>query len=131
MKPRGFTLVETVLVIGLLALASVTLMKLQRNVFTTQTYGRDESVGSDLLRGCAERLLAVRRQIDYGQVSNTQCSTMGGVGGFGNPTVTMVDASATTITSCASATCTITISVAKTSGQAALLTPITLQLSAY
>lgn len=131
MKSRGFTLFETVLVIGLLALASVTLMKLQRNVFTTQTYGRDESVGSDLLRGCAERLLAVRRQIDYGQVSNTLCSTTGSVGGFGNPTVTMVDASGTTITSCTSATCTITISVAKTSGQAALLTPITLQLSAY
>ena len=131
MKPRGFTLFETVLVIGLLALASVTLMKLQRNVFTTQTYGRDESVGSDLLRGCAERLLAVRRQIDYSQVTNTLYSTMGGVGGFGNPTVTMVDASATTVTSCTSSTCTITIRVAKTSEQAALLTPITLQLSAY
>jgi hypothetical protein len=131
MKPRGFTLFETILVIGLLALASVSLMKLQSNVFTTQTYGRDESVGNDLLRGCAERLLAVRRQVGYDQVSNTLCSTMGNVGGFGNPTVTMVDANATTITTCSSATCTITISVAKTSGQAALLSPITLQLSAY
>jgi len=131
MKPRGFTLFETILVIGILALASVALMKLQRDVFVTQTYGRDEAAGNDLLRGCGERLLAVRRNIGYEQVSNTLCSTMGNVGGFGNPTVTMVDAAATAISSCTSATCTITISVAKTSGPAALLSPITLQLSAY
>ena len=131
MRPCGFTLFETILVIGLLAFASVALMKLHGAVFTTQTYGRDETVGNDLLRACAERLLSVRRNIAYSQVTNTLCSTMGNVGGFGNPTVTMVDASAATITTCSSATCTITISVAKTSGQAALLSPITFQLSAY
>jgi len=131
MRPCGFTLFETILVIGLLALASVSLMKLHGSVFTTQTYGRDETVGNDLLRACAERLLSMRRNVGYTQVTNTLCSTMGNVGGFGTPTVTMVDASATTITSCTSAVCTITISVAKTSGQAALLSPITVQLSAY
>ena len=78
-----------------------------------------------------ERLLAVRRQIGYGQVTTGLCSTLGGVGGFGNPTVTMVDAAATSIGNCSSATCTITIKVARTSGPAALLSPITLQLSAY
>jgi hypothetical protein len=131
MRPCGFTLFETVLVIGLLALASVALMKFHGAVFTTQTYGRDETVGNDLLRACAERLLSVRRNVGYTQVTNTLCSTMGNVGGFGNPTVAMVDATSTTITSCSSAICTITISVAKSSGPAALLSPITLQLSAY
>jgi hypothetical protein len=131
MKVRGFTLFETVLVIAMLALASVALMKLQRDVFRTQSYGRDETVGNDLMRSCAERLLAVRRQIAYGQVTTGLCSTLGGVGGFGNPTVTMVDAAATSIGNCSSATCTITIKVARTSGPAALLSPITLQLSAY
>ena len=131
MRPSGFTLFETVLVIGLLAFASVALMKLHGAVFTTETYGRDETVGNDLLRACAERLLSVRRNVGYTQVTNTLCSTMGNVGGFGNPTVTMVDATSTAVTSCSSATCTITIAVAKTSGPAALLSPITLQLSAY
>ena len=131
MRPCGFTLFETVLVIGLLAFASVALMKLHGAVFATQTYGRDETVGNDLMRACAERLLSVRRNMGYTQVTNTLCSTMGNVGGFGNPTVTMVDATSTTVTSCSSATCTITISVVKTAGAAALLSPITLQLSAY
>jgi hypothetical protein len=131
MKPRGFTLFETILVIGLLALASVALMKLQGKVFITQTYSRDDAVGNDLLRACGERLLATRRTLGYAQVTTALCGTIGNVGGFGNPTVTMADAGGTNITSCSSATCTITISVAKTSAPAALLSPIRLQLSSY
>ena len=131
MCQRGFTLFETILVIGLLAMASVGLMKLQRDLFSTQTYGRDEAVGNDLMRACAERLVTVRRSLSYQQVTNTLCSTIGNVGNFGIPTVTMVDAGGTTVTACTGASCTITIRVAKTAGPSALLTPITLQLRSY
>lgn len=130
--PRGFTLVETILVIGMLALVSVTIAKMQPRVFATQTTSRDEFVGVELMRACAERLLAVRRYAGYPSVTNTLCNGMGGVGGFAsNPTVTLVDDASGAITSCTSTTCTATILISKTSGPAAALTPVTLRLSNY
>jgi hypothetical protein len=129
---RGFTLFETILVIGILALVSMGLMAMQPSVFKTQTNGRDQYVGLELMRGCAERLLAVRRNAGYGSVTSTLCNGMGGIGGFANnPTVTMVDANGTAITTCSSATCTLTILIAKASAPAASLSALTLQLSSY
>ena len=134
-RPRrqgGFTLFETIVVIAMLTLVSLGLIAMQPQVFKTQTTGRDEFVGFELTRACAERLLAVRRQTGYGSVTNTLCNGMGGVGDFAaNPTVTLADATNTAITACSSATCTATISIAKTSGPAAALTALTLRLSAY
>ena len=131
-QQRGFTLFETILVIGLLALVSTGLIAMQPSVFKTQTNGRDQAVGLELMRACAERLLAVRRHTGYGSVTTTLCDGMGGIGGFAsNPTVTMTDTSNTAITACSSATCTVAIIIAKSSGPAAALTPVTLQLSNY
>ena len=129
---RGFTLYETILVIGMLSLAALTIAKLQPQVFKTQTTSRDEFVGVELLRGCAERLLAVRRYAGYGSVTSTLCNGMAGLSGYAiNPTVTLVDDSGTTISSCSSTTCTATILVAKTAAPAATLTALTLRLSNY
>ena len=129
---HGFTLFETILVIGILTLVSVGIMAMQPQVFKTQTNGRDQFVGSELMRACAERLLAVRRATGFGSVTSSICNGMGGVGGFANdPTVTLADANGNTITTCSTATCTATIIVAKSVAPAATLTPITLQLSAY
>jgi len=134
-RPRrqgGFTLFETVLVIAILTLVSLGIAAMQPSVFKTQTTGRDEFVGVELMRACAERLLAVRRYAGYASVTSTRCDGMGGVGGFAsNPTVTLTDAAHNAITTCSTATCTATISVAKTAAPAAALTPLTLQLSAY
>jgi len=128
----GFTLFETVLVIAILAAASLSILAMQPQVFKTQTTARDEFVGVELMRACAERLLAVRRNTGYVTVADNLCNGMGGVGAFNsNLGVTLADASGTSITTCSSATCTATISVAKTTAPAATLTPITLQLSAY
>lgn len=128
----GFTLFETILVIGVLTSVSLVLITMQPQVFRTQTNGRDQLVGLELMRACAERLLAVRRAAGYGSVTSTLCDGMGGVGGFANnPTVTMIDAGGTAITTCSTATCTITILIAKTAAPAATLSPLTLQLSAY
>jgi len=128
----GFTLFETILVIGILTLVSVGIMAMQPQVFKTQTNGRDQFVGSELMRACAERLLAVRRATGFGSVTSSICNGMGGVGGFAsNPTVTLADANGNAITTCSSATCTATIIIAKSAAPAATLTPITLQLGAY
>ena len=132
-RQGGFTLFETVLVIGMLALVSATIAGMQPRVFATQTTSRDEVVGVDLMRACAERLLAVRRNIGYTSVTNTLCNGVGGVGGFAsNPGVTLTDAASTVITSCNSATCTATIIIGRTATPAvAVFAPITLRLSAY
>ena len=130
-RQGGFTLFETVLVIAILTAVSLGIMAMQPQVYKAQTTARDEFVGVELMRACAERLLAVRRNTGYVTVANTLCNGMGGVGGFSDPTVALADASGSAITTCSGATCTATIIVAKTAVPAAALAPITLQLSAY
>jgi hypothetical protein len=128
----GFTLFETIFVIGILALVSAGLIAMQPQVFTTQTTARDEFVGFELTLACAERLLAQRRTVSYASVNNTLCAGMGGIGGYAaDPTVTLTDANGNSVTSCATATCTASIIIAKTTTPAATLSAITLQLSAY
>lgn len=136
MRPHrqgGFTLFETILVIALLGLVSAVIARMQPRVFATQTTSRDAVAGVDLMRACAERLLAVRRNIGYTNVTNTLCNGMGGVGGFAsNPGVTLTDAASATITTCSSASCTATITIGRTANPTvAVFAPITLRLSAY
>ena len=131
-QQAGFTLFETILVIGLLTMVSLGLLTMQPQVFKTQTTGRDEFVGFELTRACAERLLGVRRQLGYASVTTTLCNGLGGVGGFAaNPTVTLVDAGGNSVTTCTSATCTATVIIDKAAAPAAALSAITLQLRAY
>ena len=131
-RQTGFTLFETIIVIGLLTLVSMGILAMQPQVFKTQTSGRDQYVGLELMKACAERLLAVRRHTGFSSVTSSLCNGMGGIGDFAsNPTVTLVDATSAAITTCSSATCTATITIAKTSGPPAALSPITVQLSAY
>ena len=130
-RQGGFTLLETVLVIAILTLVSLGLLAMQPQVLKTQTTGRDQFVGLELMRACAERLLAVRRNVGYASVTNTLCNVIAGVGGFGSPTVALTDAGGTTIVTCSTATCTATISIAKPPAATPALTRLTLQLSAY
>jgi type II secretory pathway pseudopilin PulG len=142
---RGFTLFETIIVIGLLGLVSAGLMAMQPRVHSAQTNARDQYVGLELMRACAERLLAVRRTSGYGSVTNTLCNGMGGcnglagctgtgVGGFAaNPTVTLaIDGVSPAPASCSSGTrCVATIVIAKSSAPPASLSAITVEFSAY
>ena len=131
-RQAGFTLFETIIVIALLTLVSMGILAMQPQVFKTQTTGRDEYVGLELMKACAERLLAVRRHTGFSSVTSSLCNGMGSVGGFAsNPTVTLTDDASNSITTCSSNSCTATILIAKTAGPAATLTPITLQLRAY
>lgn len=134
-RQRGFTLFESIIVIGLLTLVSLGLLAMQPQFFKAQNSGRDTFVGLELMKTCAERMLAVRRNTGFGSVTSTLCNGMGGGGAVtgwaANPTVTLRDATNTAITTCSSATCTATILIAKTVVPEASLAPITLQLSAY
>ncbi len=133
-RDGGFTLFETILVVAVLTMVSLGIMAIQPRVFATQNNGRDQYVGMEIMRACAERLLAVRRGVGYGNVTNTLCNGMGGVGGFNaNPTVELRNGGATgsVVSACTGTLCTATVTVAKTSGPAASVTPLTLQLSFY
>ena len=132
----GFTLFETILSIGILALAAVGMKTLQGGIFTAQTAARDLVAGTELQQACAERLLGVRRQSGFLSVNNALCNGIGGVAGFAaNPAVSLTDANGSAITGspavCTSATCTIKITIAKSSGPAAPLPALTLRLSNY
>jgi hypothetical protein len=105
---------------------------MQPRVFATQNNGRDQYVGLEILQACGERLLAVRRQLGYINVTSSLCNGMGGLGGFAsNPTVSLTDASGNAVTTCTGASCTATIILSKATGPAASLSALTLRLSAY
>ena len=129
---RGFTLFETIIVIGLLSLVAVGIKTIQPRIHEAQNSGRDEYVGLQLAQGCAERLLLVRRKLGYANVTTTTCNGMGGLGGFAaDPVVALRDASNTVISACATATCTASITVARTAGPFNAPAALTLQLSEY
>ncbi|MDN3921689.1 type IV pilus modification PilV family protein [Roseateles violae] len=128
-RERGFTLFETLIAAGLLAMAAGGILSLQRDLFSRQTTNRDRVVGLQLQQQCAEKLLATRRNgAGYAAIdSATICSGLGGYG-FGAPGVVLRDAANSVVTSCSSASCTATISITKGSSS---LPALTLQLSNY
>ena len=130
---RGFTLFETIFVIALFTAASLVIGRMQPRLFEAQTNGRDQYVGVEVLRSCAERLLSLKRGSGIGAVTNTVCNGLGGVGGFAaNPTVVLKDAAGSTVSTCpsgAGSSCTATVTAAKTSGPAATLAALTVQFT--
>jgi prepilin-type N-terminal cleavage/methylation domain-containing protein len=60
-RARGFTLVETLIVMVVLGIASVTIAQLTGNLFVGQTANRQIVVGTQLMQECAELLLSKSR----------------------------------------------------------------------
>lgn len=58
---RGFTLIETLIVMVVLGVAAVTIASLTGNLFVGQAANRDIVVGTQLMQQCAEKIMAVRR----------------------------------------------------------------------
>ncbi len=94
---RGFTLVETLMVMVVLGIAAVTIVSLQGNLFSGQAQNRDIVVGTQLMQECAELLLSKSR-INYndsclasGAAATTCCATIT-VAGYGAPTVPTLSA---------------------------------------
>jgi len=94
----GFTLIETIMVLVLLAIAAVGISSVQGNIFARQSSVKDLQVRTRLLMECAEQILAVRRHMEdgYEQVATTSFGTnlCGGVpvlAGYSIPSVTITD----------------------------------------
>ncbi len=141
-RQRGFTLFETILVIVTLGVVAGAIVRLQSNAFAAQTLSRDEVAGVELLRACAERILAVRRASGYAAPAPSNavapaiptCNGLGGTGDYAaDPTVTMTNGAVppATVTVCEGSICNITITVAKSKAPFTTLAPLVLQLSNY
>lgn len=134
---RGFTLVETVITMVVLAIASVAIISLQGNIFNGQSGGRKMEIGAQLMQGCAEQMLATRRAIGYGATAlapgspaaaaTASCSGLA-IGSYAAPVVTITAGNSATITGCPSAAASSCKLVSITQGG---LTPVSLMLSSY
>ena len=131
MRQRGYTLIETLVVMTLLGIASVTIIALQGNIFTQQIDNRDLQTGVQLVQECAEQVLAIRRRAPgagYAAINTSVCNSLNQQGGFGIPTLTLRDDTGASVQACSSSFCTVSISVGKLGSTVA---PITLRLSNY
>lgn len=126
--PKGFTLIETIVVIVILGFAAVAINSLQRNVFIGQTSNKDLQLGVQLLQECAEQIIAVRRKSGFNTVDTNTCSNLGNYGGFGAPIVTLTPDN--TGAACPTGgTCNKAVITLSKGGSS--LTPVTLELVNY
>ncbi len=97
---RGFTLMETVVVVLVLAIAGTGIVALQGKLFQSQTPVKNMQVGSRLMLECAEHILATRRFSEGGyDVINAnngfganQCGTgLPALSGYTVPSVSLTD----------------------------------------
>ena len=131
MNQRGFTLIETLVVMVVLGIAAATIVALQGGIFARQSSNQDLQVGAQIVQECAEQVLALRRRTPsggYAAVTPAACSALGNVGGFGVPLVTLRDDADANLAACASTYCTASITVGK---GASVIAPITLRLRRY
>ena len=96
---RGFTLIETVIVLLVLAVAGTAIVALQEKLFTGQATIKSMQVSSRLMMECAEQVLAVRRHAEGGYdlaISTNgfgagQCGNVPSLGSNAIPTVTFTE----------------------------------------
>jgi prepilin-type N-terminal cleavage/methylation domain-containing protein len=99
MKCRGFTLIETMMVIVVLAVAGTGIAALQGNMFSKQSNISTLQVKNQLLLECAEQILAVRKYTADGFYTITSgtsygsaaCGGLTALSGYTVPTVTITD----------------------------------------
>lgn len=128
---RGFTLIETLIVIVILGIAAAGIASLQSSIFSGQSDSRALLVGTQLMQECAEQVLATRRSSGYAAANSMtateSCSAM---------TLTDYTAPAVTVTEGNSATA--NMSACPTGSNCKLveitqggITPVTLLLVSY
>ena len=125
---KGFTLIETIVVMVLLSIAAVAIINLQGNVFNGQSGNKDLQVGVQLLQECAEQVIAVRRKSGLNAVTTATCSALGNYGGFGAPIITLT-ADNTGAACPTGGTCNQVVITLSKGGSS--LTPVTLELVNY
>lgn len=75
---RGFTLIETLVAILLLALLAVGITSLNGQLFMRSSYMRNLQIGSQLQQACLEEVLAQRKRLGYN--ATFSCSALDGQG---------------------------------------------------
>ncbi len=127
---RGFTLVESIMVLVVLGIAAAGIISLQGRIFSGQSDIKNIQVGVQLMQECAERVLATRKGSSDGYAAVTSPSfgsnACGGMTAFGSyliPSVTL-----TPYTGAGCPTSGICKLASITQGG---LTPITLMLVSY
>lgn len=107
---RGFTLVETLIVIVVLSIASIAIAALSSNLFRGQAANRNIVVGTQLMQECAEKLLAARRSNGFkaavlasNAAATTFCKDITQTG-FNAPEVELTKGNSSNISACPSAT---------------------------
>ena len=129
---RGFTLIELIVVMVVLAIGAIAAMHMAANAGMHQTSNRDLQVGTQLLQECAEYILAQHRRDEawFGATLATSgnCYGMTSFQGFNAPSVTVTDH--TGLSGCATGgTCKlVTITLSKSG---ATLNPVSMILSDY
>ena len=121
---KGFTLVESIMVLVTLGIAAAAIVSLQGNILHGQSGNKDLQVGVQLMQECAEQILSTRRQSGYSAVTTSSCSGVGALGAYSAPSVAITDPYSGT--GCPSGgTCKL-VAISQST-----LTPITLLLVSY
>ena len=87
-RDQGFTLIELVLVIVLLSIASVGLVTLLGQLTNSLAVNNDTQAAAQQAQECAEYLLDARRRSGYSLGGISDCSALPAFNGFGPPAVT-------------------------------------------
>lgn len=125
----GFTLVELIIVIVTLAIASVGIISLNANIFSGQDNNRTLEAAAPLMQECAERILAERRNGGYGAAALATSALAEGL--CTGMTVTLAIGGAGTIPACPYPDVTSTLNCKLITIRQGALTPITLMLVNY
>lgn len=96
---RGFTLIELVILIVVMAVAAASMMSMNIGIFSGQTDSQTMEVGAGLMQECAEMILAQRQKNGFSAAAladSTSATTLCAGAAFAShaaPTVTVTDAS--------------------------------------
>ncbi len=127
---KGFTLIESIIVMVVLGIAAVAIINLQGNIFFGQSANKNMQIGVQLMQECAEQVLATRRgsRGGYTAVASPRFGTnaCGGMTAFSSDSIPSVTLTPYTGAGCPTGgTCKL---VSITQGG---LSPITLMLVNY
>lgn len=92
----GFTLIESIIVLGMLSIVAIVIAMLQGNLFKGKSDNKNLQTGVQLMQECAEQVIATRRSIGYNAINsssfgNKQCGTLTAFGSYEIPSVTITD----------------------------------------
>ena len=127
---RGFTLIETILVMVVMGIAAATIAVMSSKIFDSQTINQDMQIGLKLMQECAEHVLAERRATASFSTFTPDCTALPNLSadltgrGFSKPTAASADLNAAP---CPTGTCkqvTVTVAIPGASN----LNPITILL---